>query len=57
MGKEIDLARINIITFSEQTAKESKDILVGFIQHILGKEIKSFMVLNDIQKTGILSSQ
>jgi DNA repair protein RecO (recombination protein O) len=57
MGKEIDLARINIITFSEQTAKESKDILVGFIQHILGKEIKSFMVLNDIQKMGILSSQ
>ncbi|HEX7534588.1 MAG TPA: DNA repair protein RecO [Syntrophales bacterium] len=57
LGKEIDIARTNIITFSEQTAKESRDVLVGFIHHILGKEVKSFMVLNDIQKMGILSSQ
>ena len=57
LGKEIDTARINKITFSEQTAKESKDILVGFIHHLLGKEVKSFLVLNDIQKMGILSSQ
>ena len=57
MGKEMDIARISIVTFSEQTAKESKELLVGFIRHILGKEVKSFVVLNDIQKMGILSSQ
>ncbi|MGO9139334.1 MAG: DNA repair protein RecO [Syntrophales bacterium] len=56
LGKEIDVARTNMITFSEQTAKESRDVLVAFIHHILGKEVKSFMVLNDIQKMGILSS-
>ena len=57
LGKEIDTARINRITLSDQTAQESRDVLVGFIHHLLGKEVKSFLVLNDIQKMGILSSQ
>jgi DNA repair protein RecO (recombination protein O) len=57
LGKEIDTARINRIAFSDQTAQESRDVLVGFIHHLLGKEIKSFLVLNDIQKMGILSPQ
>jgi DNA repair protein RecO (recombination protein O) len=57
LGKEIDTARINSIGFSDQTAQESRDVLVGFIHHLLGKEVKSFLVLNDIQKMGFLSSQ
>jgi DNA repair protein RecO (recombination protein O) len=57
LGKEIDTSRISRITFSDQTAQESRDVLVGFIYHLLGKEIKSFLVLNDIQKMGFLSSQ
>jgi DNA repair protein RecO (recombination protein O) len=57
LGKEIDTARINSINFSDQTAQESRNVLVGFIHHLLGREVKSFLVLNDIQKMGILSSQ
>ena len=57
LGKEIDTARINRIAFSKQAAQESREVLAGFIHHLLGKEIKSFLVLNDIQKMGILSSQ
>ena len=57
LGKEIDTARIGRITLSDQTAQESRNVLHCFIHHILGKEIKSFLVLNDIQKMGIPSSQ
>ena len=57
LGKEIDTSKIDRITFSDQTAQECRDVLVGFIHHLLGKEVKSFLVLNRIQKMGILSSQ
>jgi DNA repair protein RecO (recombination protein O) len=53
LGKEIDIEKISRISLSDQMAKESKDILVSFIRHILGKEIKSFNVLNEIKKMGI----
>jgi len=52
LGKEIDIERISRIVFSDQMAKESRDMLVGFIRHLLGKEIKSFNVLNEIQRMG-----
>jgi DNA repair protein RecO (recombination protein O) len=53
LGKEIDIERINMVTLSEMMAKESRDILVGFIHHLLGKELKSLHVLNEIHKMGI----
>ncbi len=56
LGKEIDITKISRIAFSDRAAQECRDLLVGFIHHLLGKEIKSFLVLNNIQKMGILSS-
>lgn len=52
LGKEIDIEKIGRIVLSDQTAQESRDILVGFIRHLIGKEIKSFTVLNEIQRMG-----
>jgi len=52
LGKEIAIERIGRIVLSDQIAKESRDVLVGFIRHLLGKEIKSFTVLNEIQRMG-----
>jgi len=33
--------------------KEIRNILVSFIYHIIGKEMKSLHVLNEIRKMGI----
>jgi len=53
LGKETDMERINRIILSDQMAKESRNILVSFICHLIGKEIKSLQVLNEIRKMGI----
>ncbi|HET6461819.1 MAG TPA: DNA repair protein RecO [Syntrophales bacterium] len=57
LAKEVNTAEINMIAFSDQTAQECRDVLVGFIHYLLGKEVKSFLVLNHIQKMGVLTSQ
>lgn len=53
LGKETDLDRINRIVLSDQMEKEMRNILLSFIYHIIGKEMKSLHVLNEIRKTGI----
>ncbi|HVO68090.1 MAG TPA: DNA repair protein RecO [Syntrophales bacterium] len=53
LGKEIEIDRITRIVLSEQIAKESKNILVSLIYHLVGKEIKSLHVLNEIRKIGM----
>jgi len=53
LGKEIDMDRITRIILSDQIAKESRNILVSLICHIIGKEIKSLNVLNEIREMGI----
>jgi DNA repair protein RecO (recombination protein O) len=53
LGKDIDLDRITRIILSDQIAKESKNILVSLICHLIGKEIKSLHVLNEIREIGI----
>jgi len=53
LGKKIDMDKITRIVLSDQTAKESKNILVSLICHLIGKEIKSLHVLNEIKKIGI----
>ncbi len=50
LGKEIDMERITRIILSDQIAKESKNILVSLICHLIGKEIKSLHVLNEIRE-------
>lgn len=53
LGKEIDIEKVNRITLSIQSAQESKNILSGFIHHLLGTELKSLQVLNQVRKMGI----
>lgn len=53
LGKEIDILKIHRITLSGQAAQESRNILSRFIHHLLGKELKSLQVLNQIRKMGI----
>jgi DNA repair protein RecO (recombination protein O) len=53
LGKEIDIQKINRISLSDQSAQESKIILSRFIHHLLGTELKSLHVLNQIRKMGI----
>lgn len=52
LGREIETGKMKRILFSEQTSRESKTLLTLFINHILGKELKSLKVLEEIQKIG-----
>lgn len=49
MGKDMEIARIHRLALSEQAAVESREILIRFIRHILGKELKSLDILNKIK--------
>ncbi|MBN1382862.1 MAG: DNA repair protein RecO [Deltaproteobacteria bacterium] len=53
LGKDMDLTKIHRLSLSPQTAQESKTLLAGFIRHLLGKELKSAHVLNQIRRLGI----
>jgi DNA repair protein RecO (recombination protein O) len=53
LGKEMDIHKINRIALSNQSAKESKVILSHFIHHLLGKDLKSLQVLNQIREMGV----
>jgi DNA repair protein RecO (recombination protein O) len=53
MGKEMEIGKIHQLSLSGQAAEESKEILAGFIQHLLGKELKSLTVLSEIRKMNI----
>jgi DNA repair protein RecO (recombination protein O) len=53
LGKEMDIQKINRIALSERSAKESKVILSRFIYHLLGKDMKSLQVLNQIREMGV----
>ncbi len=53
MGKEISIGKIHRLSLSKQAAGESERILASFIQHLLGKELRSLTVLNEIRKIGV----
>ncbi|SEM19055.1 DNA replication and repair protein RecO [Syntrophus gentianae] len=53
LGREIETGKMKRILFSGQTARESKALLSLFIGHILGKELKSLKVLDEIQSMGV----
>jgi DNA repair protein RecO (recombination protein O) len=53
LGKEIDIQKVNRINLSSLAAQESNLILSRFIHHLLGKNLKSLSVLNQIRALGI----
>jgi DNA repair protein RecO (recombination protein O) len=53
LGKDIDVHKVNRINLSDLAARESNIILSHFIYHLLGKNLKSLSVLNQIRDMGI----
>ncbi len=50
LGRDMEPAKIGRIFLTAQVESESRMILTQFIQHLLGKELKSYRVLCDIRK-------
>jgi len=50
LGREAQIDRLGNILLSGQSAVESRQILAHFIRHILGRELKSLHVLNEIRR-------
>jgi len=50
LGKEMDIDKIKLIALSDSLATESRAILVGFIVHVLGREVKSLRVMEQVKK-------
>ncbi|MBN1663204.1 MAG: DNA repair protein RecO [Deltaproteobacteria bacterium] len=53
MGKDMEPAQIHRLSLSIRSAEESRQMLAGFIRHLLGKELKSARVINEIRRLGI----
>jgi DNA repair protein RecO (recombination protein O) len=53
LGREMEIGRLGRLILSGQSADESRRLLAHFIRHILGRELKSVHVLNEIRRLGI----
>ena len=49
IGKESDFEFLNRLVFTDLAARESRVALTRFIKYLLGKELKSFNILNEIR--------
>jgi DNA repair protein RecO (recombination protein O) len=50
LGREMEIGRLGRLLLSGQSADESRRLLAHFIRHILGRELKSVHVLNEIRR-------
>ena len=50
LGKDMNIDKINLISLSDSLAMESRNILIGFISHVLGHEVKSLKVMEQVRK-------
>jgi DNA repair protein RecO (recombination protein O) len=50
LGKDMDIDKIRLIALSDSLAMESRIILTGFISHVLGREVKSLKVMEQVRK-------
>ena len=50
LGKDMDIDKIKLISLSDNLAMESRHILSGFISHILGREVKSLKVMEQVRR-------
>ncbi len=53
LGRDMPVDRLGRVLLSGQSADESRQLLAHFIRHILGRELKSVHVLNEIRRLGI----
>lgn len=50
LGKDLDMERIRRVCLSDDLAAQSRNILCGFITFVLGKEMKSFKVMEQVRR-------
>ncbi|PKN53110.1 MAG: DNA repair protein RecO [Deltaproteobacteria bacterium HGW-Deltaproteobacteria-13] len=50
LGKDMDIEKIKLIALTDSLAAESRSILIGFIAHVLGREVKSLKVMEQVRK-------
>lgn len=53
LGKDSEPALMNRILMTEQCAQECRRLLSRFIRYLLGKDLKSLNVLNDVRRMGL----
>jgi DNA repair protein RecO (recombination protein O) len=53
LGKDMEKGKLSRLILSDQSANESRLFLGRFIEHLLGKEIKSLRVIREIRELGI----
>lgn len=53
LGREIEIDRLGRLLLTDRSAEESRLLLAHFIRHILGRELKSVHVLNEVRRLGI----
>ena len=46
----MDTDKIKLIALSDSLARESRNILSGFIAHVLSREVKSLKVMEQVRK-------
>jgi DNA repair protein RecO (recombination protein O) len=46
----MDIDKIKLIALTDSLAMESRNILSGFISHVLGREVKSLKVMEQVRK-------
>jgi DNA repair protein RecO (recombination protein O) len=50
MGRDMDIDKIKLIALSDAQARDCRSILIGFISHILNREVKSLKVMEQVRK-------
>ena len=50
LGKDMDIEKMKMVSMPESLACESRNILCGFITHVLGKEVKSLKVMEQVRR-------
>lgn len=53
LGRDTETGRLSRIVFSAQAHEESRQALTSFIRHLLGRELKSLNVLNEIKRMAL----
>lgn len=50
LGKDMDMEKMKMVSMPESLAAESRNILCGFISFVLGKEVKSLKVMEQVRR-------
>jgi len=49
LGRDMEIDKIKLVVLSDSLAVESRDILISFITHVLGREVRSLKVMEQVR--------